>query len=213
MSGCRDGEDACQGGRIEKAEPFETQGKQSSRTPKWKLIVGSRVEVGVDGVEVEGELIASGLVGRRVEHSAEDRLEEAAIFGEGGAVVGGESVGHGLFGGASDEFDAADEDAGELRGNGSDGEREDRVDESAGNDVEDAGAFVEPGGFPGLEHGVSFVGEETLRDEEAFEVAEEGFERAVERGQGEGGLVNDGAEDAKAGARAAALEEDGVGNR
>jgi len=60
---------------------------------------------------------------------------------------------------------------------------------------------------------VGFVGEEALGDEEAFEVTKERFERAVESGRGEGGLICERAEDAVAEFSAAAFEEDGVGDR
>ena len=122
------------------------------------ILVGTR-EVGLEAGPSRG-------VGDGVNHGGEDRFEEAVIVGERGGVVGGEGGFHGFFCGWRDEFDAANENASEFGGRGRDGEREDGVDEAPRNDIEDAGAVVEPGGFPGFEHGVGFVGEEALGDEE-----------------------------------------------
>jgi len=85
----------------------------------------------------------------------------------------------GVFGGGGDEFDAADEDPGELAGSGLDGERKDGVDEGTGDDVEEAAAFFEPGVAPGLEHDMSFIAVEALCYESVFEVAAKGIEGAA----------------------------------
>jgi len=91
--------------------------------------------------------------------------------------------------GGSDEFETADEDADGVGRSGMDVERKNGIDEGARNDVDEAGTFFEPGGFPGFDHGVGFVREETLRDEETFENRGEGIEGAVERGLRERGLI------------------------
>ena len=91
-------------------------------------------------------------------------------------------------------------------------ERKNGIDEGAGNDVDEAGAFLEPGSFPGFQHGVGFVGKKPLGDEEAFEMAERGNQgnrqeladrERTRRGGGRG-----------CGSRVfrAALKEDDVGN-
>ena len=154
----------------------------------------------------------AGWVGGLLDHDLEDGFEEAGIMGKGGAIVGGEGGFDGLLGGRSNEFESANEDANGCGWSGSDAEGKNGIHEAAGNDVDEAGAFFEPGVFPGFEHGVSFVGIKTLGDEEAFEVAGERVERAIESGWGKGSLILQRAEDAVAEFVATALEENHVGD-
>jgi hypothetical protein len=57
-------------------------------------------------------LLRAGEVVGFLDRAAEDGLEEAVVFGERRLIVGGEGGFDGAFGGGSDEFEAADKDAG-----------------------------------------------------------------------------------------------------
>ena len=146
------------------------------------LIVWLNFRVLGHGVEVLEQALLARWIRGLLKHGAEDGVEEAGIFDEGRVITGSESSFDDLFGGGSDEFEAANEDAGCAGRDRFDSERKNGVHEGAGDDVDDAGAFFKPGIFPGFEHGVGFVGEEALRDERSFQTREEGIERAVERG-------------------------------
>src|SRR5215467_14007844 len=84
----------------------------------------------------------SRLLGMKNGH---DGLEEAAVFLESGLIVGSEGGLHGFARGGSDQLEATDEDADNLRGRRVDGERKDGVHIGARNDVEEAAALFEPG--------------------------------------------------------------------
>ena len=159
-----------------------------------------------------GQALLTGIVGGLLDHEEDDRFEEAGISGQCGAVTCSEGGFDGLLGGGSDEFETADEDTRSVGGCRVDGEGKNGIDEGAGKDVDKAGTFFEPGTFPGFEHGVGFVGEKSLGDKDAFEIAEEGIEGAVEGGGSERGLIAEWAKDAIAELCATAFEENGVGN-
>ena len=112
-------------------------------------------------------------VGGLLDHSLEDGLEEAGVFGECSVIAGGEGRLDRLFGGGSDQFKAADEDAAGLSWRGRDGERKNEVHEVSRNDIEETRTFFKPGGLPGFEHGVSLVSVQSVRNEDAFQIAEE----------------------------------------
>ena len=162
-----------------------------------------------DGVEVVEEALFALFAGRLSEHEEEDWVEEAGIFFERGTIAGGEGGFDSVLRCRRDEFEPSDEDAGDI-GGGFDGEWKNGINEGTRNDVDEARAFLEPGAFPGFEHGVGFVGEETLGDEEAFESCGEGIEGAVEGWQRQRGLIAERAKDAIAEFGAAPLKEDDV---
>jgi len=183
----------------------------SGGSSRW-LIASPKEAAGIDGVEEVAELGDASGVGSFGDHGFENGFEEAAVFGEGGAVAGSEGGFDSVLRGGSDELDAADKNARELRGRGTNGKRQDRIHEGARNNVNEARTFFEPGVFPGFEHGVGFVGKETLSDEHAFEVALWGSCGAGERRQKRDCSILQWAEDAVAGLLAAALEENEVGD-
>src|SRR6202008_1695013 len=120
--------------------------------------------------KVAGELLCAGPVRGFLDHGGEDGLEEAMVFGEGELIVRGEGGFDGALRGGSDEFETSDEDAGGSCWRRGNAEWKNGIDEAAGNDVDEAGAFFEPGGFPGFEHGVGFVGEEALGNKDPLEI-------------------------------------------
>ena len=105
----------------------------------------------------EQTLRSYGVVGGALDHGAEDGVEEAGKFGEGGAVAGGEGGFDGLLGGRGDEFKTPNEDASGVGGRGLDVEWENGINEQTRDDVNETRTFSEPRRFPGLEHGVSFI--------------------------------------------------------
>ena len=157
-------------------------------------------------------MFAAGGVGGFLDHVAKDKLEEAVVLGEGELIVGGEGGFDSSLGGRSDELEAADEHAGCHDWSGRNAERQDGIDEAARNDVDEARALLEPGIFPCFEHGVGFVGEETLGDEDAFEIGGEGIERGGEFRRGVGSLIVERTEHAITKLSSAAFEENGGGD-
>ena len=176
------------------------------------LVVSRRVEVSGDRVEVIGKALLARRVGGLLDHGLEDGLEEAEILGKSGFVVGGEGGFDGFFGGGSDEFEAADEDANGADGGGRDAERQDGVHKAPGNDVNEARAFLEPGIFPGFEHGVGLIREKAFGGEDAFEIVGEGIDGSGKIERGEGGLIAERAENAVAGLCATTFEENDAGD-
>ena len=183
----------------------------SGGSSRW-LIASPKEAAGIDGVEEVAELGDASGVGSFGDHGFENGFEEAAVFGEGGAVAGSEGGFYGVLRGGSDKLDAADENARELRGSGTNGKRQDRIHESAWNDVDEARAIFEPGVFPGFKHGVGFVGGKALSDEDAFEIALWGSCGAGERRKWRDRLIAHRAKNAVAGLLAAAFEENEVGD-
>ena len=96
------------------------------------------VEEGGRGIEVFEEASLARGVGGLLDHVGKNGLEEAGVFRESGLIVGGESGFDGLFGGWSDEFKTANEDADGVGGSGGDAERKNGIHEAAGNDVDEA---------------------------------------------------------------------------
>jgi len=121
-----------------------------------------------DGVEIAEQSLFELFAGRLLEHEEEDWFEEARVFRERGTVAGGEGGFDGMLRCRRDEFEPSNEDAGDV-GGGFNGEWKNGVNKRTRNDVDETRPFFEPGVFPSFEHGVGFVGKETLGDEEAFE--------------------------------------------
>lgn len=178
---------------------------RSANCPRSASIDGHRVQI------TEQPLLAS-LVGGLLQHILQNRIEEARIFREACAVAGCEGGLQGLLRGGGDEFEPGKENAHSFCGCGLDVERKNGIDEGARNDVDEAGAFFEPGSLPGFQHGVSFVGIKTLRDEDAFQVASERIKGAAESWHRERRFVTQRAEHAMTQFFPAALKEDHVGN-
>lgn len=178
----------------------------------FRSVIGVGVQPGRNFLEIAFQLFVASRVGAFLDHAAENGLEKTVVFGEGELIVGGEGRFDGVFGGGSNEFEAADEDAGGCGWRGRDAEGQNGVDEAARNDVDEAGTLFEPGIFPGFEHGVGLVGEEALGNKDAFESGRKGIERGGELQRSIGGLIVERAEHAVADLRATALEQNGGGD-
>lgn len=133
-----------------------------SDTPQ--LFPGLQNWLVVKGVEVGGEAALARRIGALLDRGLEDGLEEAGVFTKRSAIAGSEGSLDGLFGGGSDEFKAADEDSSDLSWNRRDGEGKNGIHEVAGNNIEEARAFLKPRGFPGFEHGMSLVCVQAMGD-------------------------------------------------
>jgi hypothetical protein len=114
-----------------------------------------RAEIREIGSQAPGAIAVPGVL----QHGDEDGFEEAGVLGERCAVVCGEGGFNRLFCGGGDEFEAADEDTNGGGGGGSHAKRKNGISEAAGDDVDETGTFLEPGIFPGFDHGVGFIGE------------------------------------------------------
>ena len=196
--------------RVRSFDPAKRAGSKDDKLPSWSLVIGLWSEG--QGVQIVSQPLLTGIVGGLLDHEEDDGFEEAGISGQCGAVTCSEGGFHRLLGGGSYEFETADKDACGVCGCGVDGEGKNGIDEGAGQDVDEARTFFEPGTLPGFEHGVSFVRVKALRDEHAFEIAEEGIERAFECGRSKRGLVLERAEDAITDVVAATLEKDYLGD-
>ena len=165
-----------------------------------------------DGLQAFGQ---ERPIGRREvpQDSRSDRLQEAAVPGERGAIVGGE---RGLHLAARDrrhELHAADEHARHIRRRGGDPQRHDLVDGLARNDVEEPRSFLEPGVAPGVDHRFGFLWIETVRDQDPDQLTlrrrRRVFQRRpVERGARAGDVV-----DVERDRPLAVLEHDHVADR
>ena|SRR6266404_5558820 len=117
----------------------------------------------------------------------------------------GEGALDGRFCSSGDEFESSDEDARRLYWGWFDGERKYAVHKFAGDDVEEAAAFLEPGIAPGFYHGVGFVLIEALGDEHSFEFLSKRIDAARQIGRLQKRLVLQRAIDAETDFFAAAL--------
>src|ERR1700685_511893 len=99
---------------------------------------------GVRRREIIVEALGAVWIGLLFGDEVQNGVEEAAVLSERCGVVGSEGGFHGTLRGRRDELDAADEDSRELGGSGSDGQRKNRVQVLAGDDVEEAAAFFKP---------------------------------------------------------------------
>lgn len=132
------------------------------------------------GAEIGEELFLARFVRCLLNHGDEDGFEGARILQERGSItleVGGFDD---VLRCGSDEFETTNKHACGVVRRWIDVQRQHGIDKRAWNDIDEARALFEPRVFSAFEHGVGFVGEEALGNEDAFEDRGEGIERAIE---------------------------------
>src|ERR1700730_11297374 len=108
-------------------------------------------------------------------------MDKAAVFSQGFVIAGKKSGFDCIFGGRSDKLDTTDEYSNKSRGCRMDREGQDRIDEWAWCDVEEAAAFPKRPATPGFQHRVSLVAVQALRDKGVFKVRVKRIKRATSR--------------------------------
>src|SRR5437660_6890659 len=128
----------------------------------------------------------------------------------GSTADGAKLAGDGVEPLRREELQAADEDAHARCRGGIDGERQHRLGDLAGEDVEDPQPVLEPAVPPGFDHRVGFLLVEPAPDEKRLEVAKQPPVAVVggQLGPGKGVRAGAGLDHAVAGPVAAALEDD-----